>query len=198
MNILESIKTYLSSLACVIGVILVFLTDLIKPPSIPDNFPETLSNIEGSIKFIIGSVLLILIFPLSRYSDKKFQLIWWIISVVCLIGAIISFYLYANFTQKVIVYDEPNQTQIIIGYIYTPYTQIAIDSIKAKDSHQLITPNFLLYQLAGDGGPNDIWTNESIFENCKKYFLIYAVTIFFLVLFLLTALQGSFGLQIKK
>jgi len=192
MKILDNIKSHLAALVSVVGAIFLFLSDAVRPATLPINFPESISNFEGVTKFIIGAVLLILLYPLVKYSSTKYKNRWWIGAIIAILLSIATFSCYFTIGGRYVIQDEFSKSNYIVGRAYTPYTQLAVDSLKKKDKHILINSRYL---LATFGQPNDIWLEEGIVQNARNYFLSYACTIMCVVVFLIMSLQASFTLD---
>src|SRR6185312_10233599 len=114
----------------VAALLVLFLTDIVKPPNISNSLSAANLNIINIAKFIVLGVLLILMLPIEMFKEKMFAFWYWLFSIFFFCLSLACLWIYSSNYSKYTAYNSFKNQQLIIGNKYMPEAQNAIDSIK--------------------------------------------------------------------
>jgi hypothetical protein len=187
MKITEFFKEYLNAIWSLGLAIMIVLTDFIIPPDISFTAAEGQINSATYSKFIVGSIVLIMLVPFTLYKEKKHFRIWLPVALVMLVVSFFLLFKYLDLKNAASEYDSYRKKRLVVGSTYVPIAKKAVDSM-ATLGH-VLTRQQVLESL---GAPEEIWVPEEITANAKKLLIFYSITFGSFCIFLLTGLQCLF------
>ena len=176
-------------------IMVVFLTDIIKPPYISENISLSALNIVNASKFIVVGVLIFLGILVAYLSERKHIPIYITLSIIALISTSVALLFYLSSFNKFTAYNSLKKQRYIIGREYTKEAKEAIAEMRKQEPNLLITPQLM---LEGYGDPHDIWYPSEIEEHAKKLVFQYLMIVASASCFILTGLQSFNILSSKK
>jgi hypothetical protein len=187
MQLITTIKKNWVVIADLAIIIVVFLTDIIKPPYIPENISISALNVFNASKFIVIATLIFMAILVASFNQRKHAFIYIGLSIVAFVSASIAFLFYLSTLNQVTAYNSIKKQRFVIGNKYLKEANEAIVEQRKKEPNLLITPSLL---LEGYGDPVDIWYPEGIEQNAKKLVLQYLLIVTSAGCFIIAGLQS--------
>lgn len=150
-------------------------------------------------KFVVSGIIGLMFFPLVKYSNGKYAAIWWVLSVVLLIGGIIVFLSYQDMMQEKTISIRPEiledtingeNIKFVIGDIFNDTT---LNALQTELNRKITKGEFIEKYAEGDFIYDRIfsyWDEKEVKINSKKLNFIYLLSLSIFSMFLLTLIQS--------
>jgi hypothetical protein len=136
-------------------------------------------------KFLIAAITALIFIPAKIWSKKKHYKIWYVFSVLLLLGVIACFFIYAGLldSRSVKYYDA----RLVIGNNMLPKMALRRDSMQ-RSTREIIIQKKIVELAAGK--TSSIWPQAEINRNYYLLSSIYILNITLVGLFIITILQS--------
>lgn len=138
------------------------------------------------IIFLSSAIIAVFLYPITKFSDKKYKSKWWLFSVLVLLLGVISFYYYSvNIDDNTVPYTN---SKTVIGD-----SSHLLDSAKSQISRYEIkygrplTSKEIVYKAGGQ--TDHIWNNAYLTTLRYNIIELYTLSFLFFTIFIISVLQ---------
>lgn len=134
-------------------------------------------------QFVITIVVGLLVLPGRKWNRKKHAKWWWMVTAICLVAAVASFFAYQRLT-----YSSTCQTLdgdvVVIGHEYTPHGADYVRENPGISCTDLIDQHI--------GKTEDVWTKQSIDSARLKLAVTYIACIPLFTICIMALIQAIY------
>ncbi len=192
MKFITFLKEQWNLIASFSVAIVVFLTKIVVPPNVSLYAAAGDINYTLLAQFVVTASILILLFPFGIFKTRKYGKLWWSASVVSLVIGTVFFISYINLTDRKTGYNRFAHTRKVIGDHILPLAKEGVDSIKAMEKLDTVTPEQIVSLL---GEPEENYPIYEIAHNSNLLAIKYALTVLFISLFVVLSIQSIYCTQ---